>query len=93
MCGDPGQVDCPTTDSNGVATLDGVDLSNTFASADVNAGSYTGAVRAQFTGDMSTNAATGTGDLDVAQAQNVVALSFTSPLFLAPDTELRQSRV
>jgi hypothetical protein len=51
-----------TTDTNGVATLNNVSLSG------INAGTYTTVVTAQFAGDTTFTASTGTGQLTVTKA-------------------------
>src|SRR5262249_10130926 len=55
LCGGAGQPSCPTTGTDGVATLAGV----TLPSADANAGVYASAVQASFAGDASYAASTG----------------------------------
>jgi len=62
-----------TTDSSGVATLEGVDTTG------VEAGSYTGAVTATFAGDASYQASSGTGDLTVTPAAQTVRFTSTDP--------------
>ncbi len=59
------KVGTATTDSNGIATLTGVPTSEP-------AGTYTGAVVADFAGDTTYSASTGTGDLAVSQADTTV---------------------
>ena len=69
-----------TTDSNGVATLGGVDTTG------IDAGSYTGAVTATFTGDGSYATSGGTGDLTVAPAAQAVSFTTTPPTVTVGDS-------
>jgi hypothetical protein len=70
VCGGGGQPACPTTNSSGVATLNGVDLSG------INAGTLSSAVGASFAGDANYSSSSGSGDLTVNKA--TPALSVTN---------------
>jgi hypothetical protein len=74
VCGDVHEIACPTTDSAGVATLDGIDLPPNPYSA----GTLSGAVQATFAGDTTANGAVGTGDIVISRAQVIISLSFAS---------------
>jgi hypothetical protein len=57
------------TDANGVAELSGVSLSG------INAGTHTGAVSANFTGDSGYNGSSGSGNLSVSKAATTTTVS------------------
>jgi hypothetical protein len=69
-----------TTDSNGVVTLGGVDTTG------IDAGSYTGAITATFTGDGSYATSGGTGDLTVAPVAQAVSFTTTPPTVTVGDS-------
>jgi hypothetical protein len=81
VCGVGGKPACPATNGSGVATLAGVSL------AGIDAGSYSGAVVADFAGDATHAQATGSNDLTVAQATQTITfdLSSLSKTFGDPD--------
>jgi len=66
VCGGSNQPTCPTTDNNGVATLQSVSL------AGINAGSYATAVGAGFAGDTGYTASNATGALTVGKATQTI---------------------
>jgi hypothetical protein len=69
-----------TTDSNGVATLTGVDTTG------IDAGIDTGGVAATFAGDSTDAASSGTGDLSDSQAAQVVSFTTTPPTVSVGDS-------
>jgi hypothetical protein len=66
VCGGSGQPTCPTTDANGVATLQNASL------AGIAAGSYPSEVGASFAGDSAYSASTATGALTVGMASQSI---------------------
>jgi hypothetical protein len=72
VCGGSTGVACPTTNSNGVATLTNVGLTG------IDAGTVPGAVGAGFAGDSSYSGSTGSGALMVAQANQTITFGTLS---------------
>jgi hypothetical protein len=71
---------CPTTDANGVATLNNVSLSGIDAGGPTGTG-YEGAVSASFAGDASFSSSSGTGNLTVSKANTTTAVTCTGAPF------------
>ena len=68
---------CPTTDANGVATLNNVSLSGIDAGGPTGTG-YAGAVSATFAGDTGFSSSTSTGNLTVNKANQTI--TFPAPI-------------
>jgi hypothetical protein len=73
VCGVTGKPSCPTTDSNGVATLSNVSLSG------INAGTYPNAVGASFAGDINYTGSNSTGTLSVSKANQTITVGTHAP--------------
>ena len=77
---------CPSTDSNGVATLAGVSLSG------INAGTYPNAVEASFAGELTIAASNGTGLLTVNRADQTISFgTLSAKTFGDPDFSVNAS--